>query len=202
MGPERRRLEFSVGIFMIVGLISLAYLSFSLGNIGLKRDRYEVIAMFPTVAGLKAKSQVMMAGVQIGEVKKVQLKESRAEVIMSIDKNVQLEDDSIASIKTMGIIGDKYVSITPGASDTFLKDGGAIRETQPPLDIESLIAKFVFGGVEGKKSNDSETKPPGNIEKAKPGNNENKLPNVTENTQPDGSDNKKSGDSENIKPSE
>ncbi len=157
MAPQRKRLELSVGIFLILGVLSLAYLSLSLGNIGFNRNRYEVTATFPTVAGLKAKSQVMMAGVLIGEVKQVQLKESRAEIIMSIDNNVKLEDDSIATIKTMGIIGDKYVSITPGASDNYIKNGGTIRETQPPLDIESLISRFVFGSLDNKGS--SEKKP-------------------------------------------
>ena len=96
----------------------------------------------------------MLAGVNIGEVKNVKLKDDQAEVIMSINKNVKLEEDAIASIKTMGIIGDKYVQISPGASDTYLKNGGVIRQTEPPLDIESLISKFVFGSMDNKKSGD------------------------------------------------
>ncbi len=152
MGPERKRLEFSVGLFLIICVFCLAYLSFSLGHLNLWKDSYDVNAIFPTVSGLKDRAEVTMAGVPIGEVEKVQLKDGRAEVIMSINKNVKLEDDSIASIKTSGIIGDKYVSITPGASDTYIQNGGTIRETQPPLDIESLISRFVFGSVgESKK---------------------------------------------------
>ncbi len=151
MGPERKGLEFGVGLFIIIGLLCLAYLSYSLGNIGFGNDNYTLKAVFSTVSGLKNRSQVMMAGVSIGEVKKIRLKNDRAEIVMSIKKNVRLEDDSIASIKTMGIIGDKYVSITPGASDTYLKNGGVIMETQPPIDIESLISKFVFGSVDKGK---------------------------------------------------
>ena len=154
MGLERKRLEFSVGIFVIIGVLCLGYLSFTLGNFSFSRDRYEVSAVFSTVSGLKTKAQITLAGVNIGEVKKVELKDDQAEVIMSINKNVKIEEDSIASIKTMGIIGDKYVMITPGASDTYIKNGGVIRETQPPLDIESLISKFVFGSMENKKSGD------------------------------------------------
>ena len=93
-----------------------------------------------------------MAGVNIGEVRDIRLKDGRADVTLSINKDVQLEDDSIASIKTMGIIGDKYVAIAPGASDVCIKPGGTIRETQAPLDIEGLISKFVFGSMEGKSS--------------------------------------------------
>jgi phospholipid/cholesterol/gamma-HCH transport system substrate-binding protein len=151
MGPERKRLQFGVGIFLIIGVFCLGYLSLSLGNFSIGKDRYDVIALFPTVSGLKTKAQVTMAGVSIGEVQRVQLKDGRAEVIMSINKRVKLEEDSIASIKTMGIIGDKYVSITPGASDIYIQNGGIIRETQPPLDIEGLISRFVFGSMEGKK---------------------------------------------------
>lgn len=161
MGAERKGLEFGVGLFLIIGLFCLGYLSFTLGNIGFRSDSYVIKAVFSTVTGLKAKAQVTMAGVSIGEVKDIRLKNDRAEVIMSIRKDVKLEDDSIASIKTMGIIGDKYVSITPGASDTYLKSGGVIMETQAPIDIESLISRFVFGSVESKKP--GESKPPGEI---------------------------------------
>ncbi|SPF41190.1 Mammalian cell entry related domain protein [Syntrophobacter sp. SbD1] len=152
MEPERKRLEFGVGLFLIIGVFCLGYLSFSLGNLSIGNSRYELVAAFPTVSGLKNKAQVTMAGVGIGEVKSVRLKDSHAEVTLSINKNVKLEEDSIASIKTMGIIGDKYVSITPGASESYIQNGGTIRETQPPIDIESLISKFVFGSMETKKS--------------------------------------------------
>jgi phospholipid/cholesterol/gamma-HCH transport system substrate-binding protein len=159
MGPERKRLEFGVGLFLIIGVFCLAYLSFSLGNLNIGKGRYEVSALFPTVSGLKIKAQVTMAGVGIGEVHAVQLKDGRAEVILSINKSVKLEDDSIASIKTMGIIGDKYVSITPGASDTYIPKGGVIRETQPPLDIEGLISRFVFGSLDSKQPSEPNPSP-------------------------------------------
>jgi len=147
---EKRRLEFSVGIFMIIGLLCLAYLALTLGHLGWGAARYDVKAVFPTVSGLKNKAAVSMAGVNIGEVRKIQLSDGRAKVTLSINKDVRLEEDSIAGIKTMGIIGDKYVSITPGASDEYIKPGGTIRDTQPPLDIEGLISKFVFGSMESK----------------------------------------------------
>jgi phospholipid/cholesterol/gamma-HCH transport system substrate-binding protein len=147
---ERRRLEFSVGIFMIVGLLCLTYLALTLGHLGWGGSRYDVNATFPTVSGLKNKAAVTMAGVNIGEVRNIQLKDGRANVTLSINNDVRLEDDSIAGIKTMGIIGDKYVAITPGASEKDIAPGGTIRETQPPLDIESLISKFVFGSMDTK----------------------------------------------------
>ena len=159
MGPERKRLEFGVGLFLIIGVFCLGYLSLSLGNLNIGKGRYEVNAVFSTVSGLKTKAQIMMAGVSIGEVKRLQLKDGHAEVTMSINKSVKLEEDSIAGIKTMGIIGDKYISIAPGASDIYIQNGGIIRETQPPLDIESLISRFVFGSMETKKPGDQDSSP-------------------------------------------
>ena len=96
MGLERKRLEFSVGIFVIIGVCCLGYLSFTLGNFSISRDRYDVSAIFSTVSGLKTKAQIMLAGVNIGEVKNVKLKDDQAEVVMSIDKNVKIEEDAIA----------------------------------------------------------------------------------------------------------
>ena len=159
MGPERKRLEFGVGLFLIIGVFCLGYLSLSLGNFSIGKNRYEVTAVFSTVSGLKTKAQVTMAGVSIGEVQRVQLKDDHAEVTMSINKSVKLEEDSIVSIKTMGIIGEKYVAVTPGASDIYIQNGGIIRETQPPLDIESLISKFVFGAVDAKKPSEQKSSP-------------------------------------------
>lgn len=156
---ERKWLEFSVGIFLIVGLLCMGYLALTLGHLGFGSTQYDVRAVFPTVSGLKAKAPVTMAGVNIGEVKTINLKNGQAELILSISNDVQLEEDAIAGIKTMGIIGDKYVSIAPGASDHYIKPGGAIRETQPPLDIEGLISKFVFGSMDSSKdSKDSKPK--------------------------------------------
>jgi phospholipid/cholesterol/gamma-HCH transport system substrate-binding protein len=143
-----RRVELSVGFFLLVGLVCMAYLSLKLGQIRLWGDSdYVVQATFSTVNGLKAKSSVTMAGVNIGRVERIQLKGGSALVIMRINKDVRLEEDVIASVKTNGIIGDKYIAISPGASDAYIQKGGKIVDTQPPLDLEELIGKFVFGKV-------------------------------------------------------
>ncbi len=112
---------------------------------------YEVLARFSNTGGLKDKAEVTMAGVTIGQVRDIQLKDGQALLTLSINKNVHLEEDVIASIKTMGIIGDKYVSISPGASDEYIKPGGMIKDTQPPLDLENLVSKFVFGSADKSK---------------------------------------------------
>jgi phospholipid/cholesterol/gamma-HCH transport system substrate-binding protein len=149
---ERRGLELGVGLFLVIGLSCLGYLSFKLGDIHpWGSSDYEVHARFSNIAGLKDKAAVTMAGVTIGQVKKIKLDDGQALLTMGIHKDVRLEEDVIASIKTMGIIGDKYVSVSPGASEEYIKPGGMIRDTQPPLDLENLVSKFVFGNVEKSK---------------------------------------------------
>jgi len=146
---DRKGLELGVGLFLLVGFLCLGYLSFKLGDVKLWRTSdYDVLATFSNVAGLKNKAMVTMAGVTIGQVKDIQLSDGRALLTLNIHKGVLIEEDAIASIKTMGIIGDKYVSISPGASDDYLKAGGTIRDTQPPLDLENLVSRFVFGNAE------------------------------------------------------
>lgn len=146
---ERKGLELGVGLFLLVGFLSLGYLSFRLGDVQLwGTSDYEVHAKFANVAGLKEKAAVTMAGVTIGQVKDIQLKDGQAFLTLNINKGVLLEEDVIASIKTMGIIGDKYISVSPGASEEYIKAGGVIRDTQPPLDLENLVSRFVFGNVE------------------------------------------------------
>lgn len=152
---DRKGLELGVGFFLLIGLICLSYLSFKLGDVHLfGRSGYDVHAIFSNVAGLKEKSAVTMAGVDIGQVKTIKLKDGRAEVTLNIKDGVKLEDDVIASIKTMGIIGDKYIAISPGASEDYIQPGGTIQDTQPPLDIEQLLGKFVFGSVDKSKNDD------------------------------------------------
>ncbi|MHC1741415.1 MAG: outer membrane lipid asymmetry maintenance protein MlaD [Syntrophobacteraceae bacterium] len=155
---DRKGLELGVGIFLLVGLLCLAYLSFNLGNIQwFGSGNYRVYAEFATVGGLKEQASVTMAGVQIGTVERISLKDGRALVSMSIHKDVQLEEDSSANIRTQGLIGDKYVSISPGASDKLLKTNGKIMDTQAPVDIEALLGKFVFGSVDKGKEKDKDT---------------------------------------------
>jgi phospholipid/cholesterol/gamma-HCH transport system substrate-binding protein len=101
--------------------------------------------VFPTVAGLREGATVEIAGVQIGRVQSIKLAEYAAVVTLRIDNQVQLQEDAIASIRTRGLIGEKYVSVTPGGSDHLLTAGGRIREVEPPIDIETLIGHFIQG---------------------------------------------------------
>lgn len=142
-------LELGVGVFVLIGILCLGYLSIKLGRLEVFGERrYTVYAEFEKAGGIKTGSVVEIAGVDVGKVKSIKLKEDyQALVELTIYKDVRLQEDVIASIKTKGLIGEKYVQITPGGSDKIIPNGGKIRETESALDIEELISKYVFGKV-------------------------------------------------------
>jgi phospholipid/cholesterol/gamma-HCH transport system substrate-binding protein len=146
---KKRSIETSVGIFFLLGLICVGYLTVKLGKIEFLGDNYyAVYAKFRSVSGLKQGSQIEMAGVKIGSIDSISLdKDDKALVKLKIDNGIVLTDDVIASVKTSGLIGDKYIKISPGGSETVLKSGDTITETESAVDIEELISKYVFGGV-------------------------------------------------------
>jgi phospholipid/cholesterol/gamma-HCH transport system substrate-binding protein len=140
--------ELAVGFFLLIGIFSLAYLSVNLGRLEMTGGRsYSLYAEFEKTGGIKTGAVIEIAGVQVGKVKSIRLYDYQALVEFSIDKDVKVQEDAIASIKTQGLIGEKYVQITPGGSDKILPAGGKIRETESAVDIEELIAKYVFGKV-------------------------------------------------------
>jgi phospholipid/cholesterol/gamma-HCH transport system substrate-binding protein len=123
-------------------------MSVRLGRVDLLGTRgYVVSADFPSVGGLKAGSTIEIAGVEVGRVDRIQLHDYQARVYMVIQPQIKLQDDSIASIKTKGLIGERYVRISPGGSDTIIPPNGRIREVEPPVDIEELLSKYIFGKV-------------------------------------------------------
>ena len=145
---RRSTLDVAVGVFVLVGILALGWLSIKLGRVDLFSGAgYTITADFPTVGGLKTGSTVEIAGVEIGRVDGITLSDYQARVIMSIKTNVKLQEDSIASIKTRGLIGEKYIRINPGGSEKIIKPNGRITEVEPPVDIEELLSKYVFGKV-------------------------------------------------------
>jgi len=149
---KTRTVETSVGIFVLIGLVCVAYLTIKLGKMEwLGENHYHVTARFSTVAGLKKGAIVDLAGVQIGQVEAIGLdpKENVAVVRMRVQSGIPLAEDAMASVRTSGLIGDKYVKIEPGGSDVLLKDGGEIVHTESAVDLESVISKYAFGDVGG-----------------------------------------------------
>lgn len=130
----------------MAGLLALGYLSIKLGKLELfGAAGYTVSAEFPTVGGLKPGAVVEIAGVEVGRVLKIYLKDYQAVVVMRIDPHVQLQEDAIASIRTKGLLGEKYIRISPGGSERLVNPDGKLRETESPIDLEEAIANFIFG---------------------------------------------------------
>ena len=144
---DRYSLELSVGIFIALGLLSLIYLAVKLGDVGVfADDTYALKARFVSSSGLTEGAFVEVGGVRVGtdEDIKVDFESYEAIVEISLDPNIKLQDDAIASIRTSGIIGDKFVKISPGGSEIYLKPGEEIIETESSISLEELISKYIF----------------------------------------------------------
>ncbi|MBI2358747.1 MAG: outer membrane lipid asymmetry maintenance protein MlaD [Deltaproteobacteria bacterium] len=140
-----------VGIFVLVGIACLGYLAIRLGKVELLGNRgYLVYADFASIAGLKAGDPVEIAGVKVGRVESIGLADDRARVGLRIQDSVKLQEDVIASVRSRGLNGDKFVLVSPGASDRILSAGGKIRDTESPPDITDLIGKLVGGDLASK----------------------------------------------------
>lgn len=144
---KRFSAEAAVGLFLVLGFLSLAYVSVRLGGAEiLGGDTYPVQARFGSVSGLKPGASVEIAGVRVGRVAAIRLEGEYYEALVDlvINQGVTLPSDSIASIRTAGIIGDRYVSIAPGGAEEPLRPGDTIRETESAINLEELISKYVF----------------------------------------------------------
>lgn len=152
---KKYKIETAVGIFVVLGLLCVAYLTVKLGEVSIfGENTYTLYARFTSVSGLRVGSPVEILGLEVGRVERLTFDEEHqmALVETKIKKGVKIYKDAIASIKTSGLIGDKYIQIDPGGSDEVLKPGETITETTSPLDIEELISKYAFGEVgKGKK---------------------------------------------------
>ncbi|NIQ90286.1 MAG: outer membrane lipid asymmetry maintenance protein MlaD [Deltaproteobacteria bacterium] len=149
---KKYAMETAVGIFVVIGLFCVGYMTVKLGNVGLLGDdSYSLFARFTSVSGLRTGSSIQMLGIEVGRVDDFTMDQENqmAVVEFRINKGIKIYDDAIASIKTEGLIGDRYVSIDPGGgTDELLQPGGTITETESPTDIQELISKYAFGDVE------------------------------------------------------
>ena len=151
--PKRKfTVEFFVGLFTMAGVAAAGYLAVGLGGLDLGgSDKYELYAEFDNISGLKNGASVEIAGVPIGEVSEIRLKDPMALVTLRLVKSIQIRDDDIASIRTKGIIGDRYIKISRGASDLYIQPGKTMTETESVVDIEDIIGKIVHS-LTGEKS--------------------------------------------------
>ena len=145
--------EVTVGVFVLIGLLCIGYMTVKLGNLSIFGDSANSFyARFTSVAGLKVGNSVDMLGMEIGRVAAFKMDQENqvAIVTLRVKEGIKIYEDAIASIKTAGLIGEKFVSIDPGGADELLKPGGTITDTNAPVDIGDLISKYAFGDVEKK----------------------------------------------------
>ena len=139
--------ELIIGLFMLAGFLAFGYLSLQMGEfsiLNLKKN-YSLEAEFDNVSGLKVGAGIEIAGVNVGKVLDVRLNEQGlAMVTMLINQNITITTDAIASIRTQGLIGDKYIKIIQGADEEKLTDGGEIFDTESSIDFEELVSKYIF----------------------------------------------------------
>jgi phospholipid/cholesterol/gamma-HCH transport system substrate-binding protein len=142
------KLEFVVGLFLALGILCLGYLSIKVARREfIAGGGYDVQAVFTNCSGLRRGSPVLIAGVEVGRIKQIVLQDYAAKVEMVLQPGIVLQKDTIASIRTKGLIGEKFIELTPGASEEKIQPGGTIHDTEPALDLEGLISKFVHGNV-------------------------------------------------------
>lgn len=146
-----RKLELSVGAFVLVGLVAIIVFALKSG-VGklLPVQDYAVTARFSNVGGLKPGSPVFIAGVPIGQVGKIVLNEQFTAIVeLRLPRDRQLPADTMASIRTTGLIGSKIITLLPGSDEQMLPEGGVIVDTESSVDIETLISRFAFGEAKG-----------------------------------------------------
>lgn len=147
---RRYGIEFFVGIFVVIGIGAMAYISIRLGDIGVfGQQGYPIFAEFDSISGLREGADVEIAGVVVGKVEKIKLRDYLAVVKMRIDSSVKIPEDSTVSIRTRGIIGDKFIEIVPGGSEKILKPGSLIVNTESSINIEELVRKYLFSSGKG-----------------------------------------------------
>ncbi len=145
---RRANLELTVGFFVLIGLACLAYLAINLGKIEIYGKGYQISANFENASGLKIGSSVEVAGVEVGRVISIQLTPLyQARVKINLEAGLLVHDDAIASIRTKGIIGDKFVKLSPGSSEKLIPPGGKIINTESAIDLEELLSSYIHGKV-------------------------------------------------------
>jgi len=157
---KNTKLELSVGIFVLLGIAAIAYLTIQIGTGSLiTGDTYPLEARFSNTGGLHTGSSVLLSGVTVGRVEAVRMDPSdySAIVTLRVVSGVRLPTDSMASVKTAGLIGDKYISLSPGADENYMTPWTRITMTEPAIDLESLIGKMAFGSLD--KDKDKKTAP-------------------------------------------
>ncbi len=142
---KQHSIEVIVGAFVLVGIAAMAYIAVSFGNIGIfDKNTYSLYADFDSTAGLRSGARIEIAGVSIGSVGSITLRDYLSSVELKIQNSVKIPEDSIAAVRTNGLIGEKVIKIVPGGSEEYLGDGDIINDTESSVSLEELISKYIF----------------------------------------------------------
>jgi phospholipid/cholesterol/gamma-HCH transport system substrate-binding protein len=143
--------DFAVGLFVLAGLFSVAYLSFQLGGLTYNGPTgFALVAVFDDVGGLSSRSPVVISGVKVGQVTRIELDDDlRARVFLDLDPSLELPVDTMAAIRTSGLLGDQFVALEPGAEDELLRSGEVVGYTESAVNLDKLIGKLVHGDALG-----------------------------------------------------
>jgi len=143
-----KKIEMVVGVFVLIGVYCIAWLAVELGGVGgLGHKGYELSAIFDDAGGVRKGSDVLLAGVPVGQVKVVSLKDNElALMLFNINEGVQIASDATVSIRTKGLIGEKYVRINQGSEEDYLEPGDEFDDAESAINIEDLISKYIFSG--------------------------------------------------------
>ncbi len=142
---RQHTIEVLVGAFVVLGIVAMAYIAVSFGNMGfLGNNSYSLSAEFDSTEGLRSGARVEIAGVGIGSVGEIVLKDYLSSVELRITRGVEIPDDSIAAVRTNGLIGEKVIKIVPGGSGEILSEGDIIDDTESSVSLEELISKYIF----------------------------------------------------------
>ena len=143
--------DFIVGLFVLAGLLAVAYLSTSLGGLAYTGDgSFRLVAVFDDIGGLSRRSPVKISGVRVGQVAEIVLDDDlRAQVSLDLASGLELPIDSSAAIRTAGLLGDQFVSLEPGAEDEVLTAGEFFTYTESALSLDKLVGRLVHGDAFG-----------------------------------------------------
>jgi phospholipid/cholesterol/gamma-HCH transport system substrate-binding protein len=139
--------DFAVGLFVLAGILAVAYLSFQVGGLSYNGPTgFGLVAIFDDVGGLSSRSPVVISGVKVGQVTQIELDENlRARVFLDLDPQLELPVDTSAAVRTSGLLGDQFVALEPGAEDELLRSGETLAYTESAVNLDKLIGKLVHG---------------------------------------------------------
>lgn len=151
-----RWLYTAVGLFLVLGALCVGYLALGVGSPLQAGEEREIKAIFDSVSGLKVGNEVSIAGVRVGRVSEIGLSEDGAALIsLSLQKKMEIPDDTIASVAMAGLMGEKYVSLQLGGSDILLDDeNNILYDTQPSMDLMGMISKVAFGSIDSNEDSE------------------------------------------------